>query len=152
MTRLSLFAATAALGVALPLAAMAQTTPSQPATPPAQAQPATPAQSSTPATPATYTDAQLRSFAAASVEIDPISRSLQGATPEARAAAATQIRASLTRHNIDSTTYNAIAAAAQSDAALAARVAALQTPQAGEAAPAAPSSQQSSMPQPQTQN
>jgi Domain of unknown function (DUF4168) len=149
MTRLSLFAATAALGLALPFTAMAQSTP---ATPPAQAQPTTPAHSATPATPATYTDAQLSAFAAASVEIDPISRSLQGATPEARAAAATQIRAALTRHNLDSATYNSIAAAAQADPALAARVAALRAPQTGQAATPAPSSLQSANPQPQTQN
>jgi hypothetical protein len=70
----------------------------------------------------TYTDAQLRSFAAAAVEIDPISRTLPTATAEQRTAAVTQIRAILARNNLDETTYNAIAAQAQADPALAARI------------------------------
>lgn len=83
------------------------------------------------AAPSSFTDAQLQSFAAASVEIDPISRSLQGATPEAQATAATQIRAILASNNLDSDTYNAIAAAAQADPALAQRIASLQTAGSG---------------------
>jgi hypothetical protein len=79
-------------------------------------------------TPANFTDAQLTAFVAAAAEIDPISRSLATATPEQRTQATEQIRAILTRHNIDSETYNAIAARAQTDAELAARITALQAP------------------------
>jgi hypothetical protein len=75
----------------------------------------------------TYSDAQLQAFAAASLEIDPISRTLAGATPDQEATAATQIRAILQRHNLDGETYNTIASRAQADPALAARVAAFQT-------------------------
>lgn len=90
-------------------------------------------QAAQPAAPgaAAYTDAQLQSFAAASNEIDPISRSLQGATPEAQAQAATQIRAILQRNNLDGATYNSIAGAAQSDPALAQRIASLRTASGG---------------------
>jgi hypothetical protein len=91
----------------------------QAAAPPAQPEPTPPAQSTT------YTDAQLHAFAAAAVEIDPITRTLPTATPEQRAQATEQIRAILARNNIDADTYNAIAAQAQSDPALAARIRAL---------------------------
>lgn len=74
-----------------------------------------------------FSDAQLQSFAAASLEIDPISRGLAGATPDQQATAATQIRAILERHNLDGNTYNAIASQAQTDAVLAGRIAAAQT-------------------------
>lgn len=86
------------------------------------------AQATTPATPGTYTDAQLRSFVTASAEIDPLNRQLATATGEQRTAIVGQIRASLERNSIDSATYNAIAAQAQTDTALAARVAALRSP------------------------
>lgn len=72
-----------------------------------------------------FTDAQLRSFAQASAQIDPINRSLATATPEARSAAATQIRAILQQNNIDQQTYNGIAARAQTDQQLAQRIAQL---------------------------
>ncbi len=95
------------------------------------AQAATPAQpdAAAPAPTGEYTDAQLRSFAAAAVEIQPISQRLATATPEQRTAAADQIRTILTRNNLDGATYNAIAARAQTDAAFASRIAAL-SPQA----------------------
>ena len=111
----------AAAALAFPAGALAQAQPKQ-STPPAQAQAGA------------YTDAQLRAFAAASAEIDPISRTLPSASAEQRAAAAVQIRGVLQRNNIDSATYNAIAAQAQTDAALVARINALRTP-----APAKPS-------------
>lgn len=75
--------------------------------------------------PNTFSDETLRAFAAASVEIDPISRGLAGQTPEQRTAATEQIRQILTRNHLDSATYNAIAARAQADPALAARIASL---------------------------
>jgi hypothetical protein len=75
--------------------------------------------------PDTFSDETLRAFAAASVEIDPISRSLANATPEQQTQATEQIRQILQRNNLDSATYNAIAARAQRDPALAARIAEL---------------------------
>jgi hypothetical protein len=78
-----------------------------------------------------YSDAQLRAFAEASLEIDPISRGLAGATPQEQATAAEQIRGILERHDLDGATYNAIASEAQTDAELAARIAELQTGQEG---------------------
>jgi hypothetical protein len=75
--------------------------------------------------PDTFSDETLRAFAAASVEIDPISRSLATATPEQQTQATEQIRQILARNNLDSATYNAIAARAQSDPTFAARIAAL---------------------------
>jgi hypothetical protein len=69
-----------------------------------------------------YSDAQLQSFIAASREIDPINAQLATATPEQRAAATEQIRAILTRNNIDANTYNSIAAQAQANAELANRI------------------------------
>lgn len=118
MTHVSwLSGAVAAMALAFPLSAVAQTSP--PATPPAAAATA----------PATFTDAQLSSFATASAEIDPINRTITAsATAEQRTAAATQIRAILQRNNLDQTTYNAIASRAQADTAFAARIAALRTP------------------------
>lgn len=77
------------------------------------------------------TDDLLRRFVSAAAEIDPISRSLTAdATAEDRARAATQIRAALDRNRVSAVAYNAIAERAQSDEALAARIAALQTPSA----------------------
>jgi hypothetical protein len=75
--------------------------------------------------PGTFTDANLRAFAAASVEIEPINRSLATASAEQRTQATERIRAILARHNLDGATYNAIAARAQSDPAFAARIRAL---------------------------
>jgi len=76
---------------------------------------------------ATFTDAQLQAFAQASAEIDPLNRSLATATPEQRSEAAMQIRSVLLRHNIDQATYNGIAARAQTDQALAQRIAQART-------------------------
>lgn len=76
-----------------------------------------------------YSDAQIQAFAAASLEIDPINRTLATASPDQQATAATQIRAILERNNLDGNTYNAIATQAQTDTALAARIAAAQTAQ-----------------------
>ena len=92
------------------------------------AQATTPPAATTPATPGTYTDTQLRSFVTASAEIDPLNRQLATATGEQRAAIVGQIRASLERNAIDSATYNAIAAQAQTDTALATRIASLRSP------------------------
>lgn len=94
-------------------------------TTPAPAQQAQTTTTTTPAAPTTFTDAQLTSFAAAAIEIDPISRSVATQTPEQRAASTEQIRQILARNNLDSATYNAIAARAQSDPTLAARIASL---------------------------
>lgn len=131
MRKLMFGGAAAALLLACPLTAMAQPSPTTPATPPAaQTTPAQPS-TQTPATPApsTFTDVQLRSFAAASTEIEPISRSITASsTAEQRTQAATQIRGILQRNNLDSTTYNAIAAQARTDTALAGRIRALGTP------------------------
>lgn len=107
-------------------ASTAQTTTPAPTAAPAPAQqaPATPAPT-TPVTPTTFTDDQLRSFARAAIEIDPISRTLSTATPEQQATATEQIRAILTRNNLDGATYNAIAAQAQRDPTFAQRIASL---------------------------
>lgn len=109
------------------VAARSSLTAEAPAPQPPAAAPSetTTAQAETPAQPATYTDEQLRHFVAAATEIQPITQSLQTATPEQRTAAAEQLRAILTRHNLDGATYNAIAAQAQSDPAFAARITAL---------------------------
>jgi hypothetical protein len=107
----------AAIGMAAPTLAFAQTTPAQVSAA------------------ATYTDAQIQAFAAASAEIDPISRSLPTASATQRTEAATQIRAVLQRHNLDSNTYNSIAAQAQTDTALAARINAARPAPAQPAAP-----------------
>jgi hypothetical protein len=70
----------------------------------------------------TFTDAQLRSFAAATQEINPIASTLSTATPEQRATATEQIRGILARNEMDVDTYNAIATQARSDPALAERI------------------------------
>ena len=80
--------------------------------------------------PDTFSDANLRAFAAASTEIEPINRTLAAASSEQRTAAAGQIRAILERHNLDGATYNAIASRAQSDPAFAERIRALHSPPA----------------------
>lgn len=91
--------------------------------PSAQAQAATPA---APSTATSFTDAQLQSFVTASRQIEPLNRQVATATPEQRSALATQIRGILTQNNLDGATYNAIATRAQTDQALASRIAALQ--------------------------
>ena len=59
----------------------------------------------------------------AAAQINPIAQGLTTATPEQRTEAATQIRSILTANNLDADTYNAIASQAQTDAALATRIA-----------------------------
>lgn len=76
--------------------------------------------------PTSFTDAQLQSFVTASRQIEPLNRQVQTATPEQRTALATQIRGILTANNLDGATYNAIATRAQSDPALAQRIASMQ--------------------------
>jgi hypothetical protein len=76
---------------------------------------------------ANLTDDQLRRFVAASLEIAPITADLATASEVEREQASAQIGALLLAHDIDSNFYNAIAARAQSDEALAARISALQT-------------------------
>lgn len=80
--------------------------------------------------PDTFSDANVRAFAAASAEIEPINRTLAAAPPEQRTAAAEQIRTILERHNLDGATYNAIASRAQSDPAFAERIRTLHSPAA----------------------
>jgi hypothetical protein len=77
-----------------------------------------------------FTDAQLQSFIAASAAIDPINRTLATATPEQRTEAATQIRTILQQNNLTFEQYNGIAARAQADQTLAARINALRAPAA----------------------
>lgn len=74
------------------------------------------------AQPDTFSDQTLNAFAAASIEIDPITQTLATATPEQQAQATEQIRQILARNSIDSATYNAIASRAQADAAFAERI------------------------------
>jgi hypothetical protein len=72
-------------------------------------------------------DETLRHFLAAAAEIQPIARGISAESTDAqRQQASQQIGAVLQRHQIDSATYNAIAQRAQTDAALAARINALQ--------------------------
>lgn len=75
-----------------------------------------------------FSDAQLSAFARASIEIDPINRTLANASEAERAQATVQIRTVLERNNLDGATYNAIATRAQTDQALSARIAALRAP------------------------
>jgi hypothetical protein len=80
----------------------------------------------------TLSDDTLRRFLAAAAEVQPIARGITAESTEAqRQQASDQIGAVLQRHQIDSATYNAIAQRAQTDAALVARINALQgtTPQ-----------------------
>lgn len=106
--------------------AQTSTAAAAPMQPTPQAAP-TPTTAQTPTAPGTYTDPQLRSFAAASREIDPLNHQLATATSAQRTTLIAQIRDILQRYNIDSATYNAIAAQAQTDPALAARIAAMNT-------------------------
>ena len=81
-----------------------------------------------------FTDAQLRAFAEASLEIDPISRQFAAAPPAEQQRLATEMRDILARYELDGSAYNAIASAAQTDAELAARIAALQVAAQADAA------------------
>ena len=97
-----------------------------------QAEPAAPASNELAApntTASTYSDVQLQAFVTAAAQINPIAQGLTTATPEQRTEAATQIRAILAANSLDADTYNAIASQAQTDAALATRIAALQNAQ-----------------------
>jgi hypothetical protein len=76
-----------------------------------------------------FTDAQLQAFVAASAEIDPLNRQIATAPAEQRAEIGAQIRAALSRNNLDIDTYNGIAARAQIDQALGARIAQLRAAQ-----------------------
>lgn len=69
-----------------------------------------------------FSDAQVASFAAASVEIDPVARALADASETEQAEGAEQIRLILDRHGLDGSTYNAIATAAQTDPDLQQRI------------------------------
>ncbi|MCR6644507.1 MAG: DUF4168 domain-containing protein [Terricaulis sp.] len=69
-----------------------------------------------------FSDAQVASFAAASVEIDPVARTLADASETEQAEGAEQIRLILDRHGLDGSTYNAIATAAQTDPDLQQRI------------------------------
>ncbi len=72
-------------------------------------------------------DDTLRRFLAAAAEVQPIAQGISAESTEVqRQQASDQIGAVLQRHQIDSATYNAIAQRAQTDAALAARINALQ--------------------------
>lgn len=139
MTRL-LWTSAAVSGLALLGACAGQSADDAPvaaaaAAPALQAQPQQPVAPPPQTTTGAFTDAQVQSFAAASFEIDPINRQLATATPEQRTQAAEQIRAILTRNNLDGATYNAIATAAQSDQALSARIAAARAAQPAPQAP-----------------
>lgn len=69
------------------------------------------------------TDQELRAFAAASLEIEPLD--LSGATVGTDEGAATQMLAILARHGISQDTYDGIAEQAENDPALAEQIAAL---------------------------
>jgi biotin synthase-like enzyme len=69
-----------------------------------------------------FTDAQLRSFIAASIEIQPINATLASGTDAERAAAAEQIRGILQRNNLNIETYNGIAAQIRSNPELQTRL------------------------------
>ncbi|MEZ5955788.1 MAG: hypothetical protein R3C27_01050 [Hyphomonadaceae bacterium] len=73
-------------------------------------------------TPDTFSETNLRAFAAASIEIEPVTAGLATATPEQQAQATEQIRQILERNNLDSAAYNAIATRAQAEPAFAQRI------------------------------
>jgi hypothetical protein len=76
-----------------------------------------------------FTDAQLQAFVAAGIEIQPLNQQLATATPEQRTAIAEQIRGVLQRNNLSIEAYNGIAAQAQDDPELAARITAIHSAQ-----------------------
>lgn len=123
MSRYALISAVAAAAV---LAACAGNSSTQSESAAARTAPSTSAQS-TPATPpvaaqtaGTYTDQQLQAYVAASHEVDALT---QPTTDEGRTQYAQQAGAILQRHSIAPDTYNAIAASARTDTALATRLA-----------------------------
>ncbi len=69
-----------------------------------------------------FSDAQVASFAAASVEIDPVARDLANASETEQAEGAEHIRQILDRHGLDGATYTAIATTAQTDPDLQQRI------------------------------
>lgn len=82
-----------------------------------------------------FTDAQLRAFVAAGEEIQPLNEQLQTAPTDQRATIAAQIRAALENNNLTIEQFNGIAAQAQTDPELAARINALRTPATTETPP-----------------
>ncbi len=95
---------------------------------PALADTAPPSTAQTQAAPAAaVTDVELRNFAAARAEIEPLNAQPQTNDAQ-RQAALTQMRAVLQRNNLTGARYNEIVAAVQADPALQRRLAAL-TPQ-----------------------
>jgi hypothetical protein len=109
---------------ALAAPAMADTaTPAQPqGTTQAAPQATQGAQRTAPAAP--VTDAELRNFAAARAQIEPLNARPQTTDAE-RQAALTEMRAVLQRNNLTGARYNEIVAAVQADPALQQRLAAL---------------------------
>lgn len=85
-----------------------------------------------------FSDAQIAAFARASLEIDPLNRALAAASEAERPQLAAQIRAVLDRYQLEGATYNAIAAQAQRDPALAQRIAASQQAQLQQQQPQQP--------------
>jgi uncharacterized protein DUF4168 len=128
MLRTSLCAATAAIALGACTSTGAASHANASAAP-AQAAPqsatSAPPTTEAAAPPTSFTDEQLRAFSAAAREIQPMNAQLTSGTAEQRATAAEHVRQILARNNLDGATYNAIAAQAQSDPALAQRIAAL---------------------------
>lgn len=118
-----LLCAAAGAALALSSVAFAEQAPSAQAGAAAQAQGATPPAQAAGAASASYTETQLRAFVAASAEIAPVMDAANGAA--LNPTQVETIRGALTRNQIDSATYNAIAARTRTDAQFAARVNAL---------------------------
>lgn len=124
MFRIQAMAAAAVLAVTSPAAFALTPDPATPeATTPAPAADAAPA---APTQTQAVTDAEVMSFAHASVEIENI-RSGADTSAGINEQTAAEIRASLDRHNLTLERYNELVAAVQTDTALAARVAAART-------------------------
>lgn len=123
MTKFQLLAAAAAAAVATACAgsqsareeAAANTATQQSTTAPNQ-----------PVQPASITDDQLRAYAAARNEIEPLQATFGAQTPERQLQITAQIAAIQQRLGIEPTTYNAIARTANEDRVFAARLAAVQ--------------------------
>lgn len=121
MTKFQLLAAIAAAALAT---ACASTQSDVAATPQSSATARSTSAQST--QPASFTDAQLRSYAAARDEITPLQETFGAQTPERQQQITAEIAAIQQRHSIDPTTYNQIARAANEDRTFAARLAAVQ--------------------------
>ena len=76
--------------------------------------------------PATFTDEQLRAYAAARDEMAPLQATFGAQTPERQQQIATEIAAIQQRHGIEPSTYNQIARRANEDRTFAARLAGVQ--------------------------